>query len=167
MLRSYAAGPSIKQGKVAMDGFESQRKSLTPNTDFSRRAFVVTSLSAGFALAVQPVSAQTITTDVQNLVAGEVKIPVKGGEIPGYRAMPASGGPFATVLVIQEIFGVHEHIKDVCRRFAKLGYFAVAPALYSREGDVSGMSDIQEIISKVVSKVPDAQVASTAVRFSF
>jgi carboxymethylenebutenolidase len=136
-------------------------RSLVPPTDVSRRGFVVTSLASGFALAVQPVCAQTmITTDTNGLTAGEVKIPVAGGEIPGYRAMPASGGPFPTVLVIQEIFGVHEHIKDMCRRFAKLGYFAVAPALYSREGDVSGMKDIQEIISKVVSKVPDAQVAS-------
>ncbi len=143
-----------------MDTFESQTASLTPLTDFSRRGFVMTSLAAGFALAVQPVSAETITTDSNGLVAGEVKIPVKDGEIPAYRAMPASGGPFPTVLVIQEIFGVHEHIKDMCRRFAKLGYFAVAPALYARQGDVSGLSDIKEIIEKVVSKVPDAQVAS-------
>jgi len=136
-------------------------RSLVPPTDVSRRGFVVTSLASGFALAVEPVCAQTvITTDTNGLLANEVKIPVAGGQIPGYAAMPASGGPFPTVLVIQEIFGVHEHIKDMCRRFAKLGYFAVAPALYSREGDVSGMSDIQEIISKVVSKVPDAQVAS-------
>jgi len=136
-------------------------RSLVPPTDVSRRGFVVTSLASGFALAVQPVCAQTvISTDTNGLLAHEVKIPVPGGEIPAYAAMPATGGPFPTVLVIQEIFGVHEHIKDVCRRFAKLGYFAVAPALYSREGDVSGMSDIQEIISKVVAKVPDAQVAS-------
>lgn len=136
-------------------------RSLVPSTDVSRRGFVVTSLASGFALAVQPVCAQTmITTDTNGLTAGEVKIPVAGGEIPGYRAMPASGGPFPTVLVIQEIFGVHEHIKDMCRRFAKLGYFAVAPALYAREGDVAGMSDVQEILSKVVAKVPEAQVAS-------
>jgi carboxymethylenebutenolidase len=136
-------------------------RSLVPPTDVSRRGFVVTSLASGFALAVQPVCAQTmITTDTNGLTAGEVKIPVAGGDIPGYRAMPASGGPLPTVLVIQEIFGVHEHIKDMCRRFAKLGYFAVAPALYSREGDVSGMSDIAQIISTVVNRVPDAQVAS-------
>jgi len=136
-------------------------KSLVPPTDVSRRGFVVTSLASGFALAVQPVCAQTmITTDTNGLTANEVKIPVAGGEIPGYAAMPASGGPFPTVLVIQEIFGVHEHIKDLCRRLAKLGYFAVAPSLYSREGDVSNLKDIQEIISKVVSRVPDAQVAS-------
>jgi carboxymethylenebutenolidase len=143
-----------------MDGLESQVKSLTPITDFSRRGFMVTSLTAGFALAVQPVSAQTITTDANGLTVGEVKVPVKDGQIPAYHAHPATGGPFATVIVIQEIFGVHEHIKDLCRRLAKMGYFAAAPALYAREGDVSGMTDIQEIIKKVVSKVPDQQVAS-------
>jgi carboxymethylenebutenolidase len=126
----------------------------------SRRAFVVGSLAAGFALAVLPVSADTITTDSNGLIAGEVKIPVAGGEIPAYRAMPASGGPFPTVIVVHEIFGVHEHIKDICRRLAKLGYFAVAPLLYSREGDVASMSDVQQIISKVVAKVQDNQVAS-------
>jgi carboxymethylenebutenolidase len=142
-----------------MDDLDSQRQSLAPRTDFSRRGFVLTSLTAGFALAVQPVSAETITTDAQGLTAGEVTIPVKDGQIPGYRAMPASGGPFATVLVIQEIFGVHEHIKDICRRLAKLGYFAVAPALYARQGDVSKLDDIHAIL-QVVAKVPDAEVAS-------
>ncbi len=130
--------------------------SLMPNV--SRRHFVVTSLAAGFALAVQPVSAETITTDSKGLEAGEVKIPVKEGEVPAYRAMPDKGGPFPVVLVVQEIFGVHEHIKDVCRRFAKLGYLAIAPELFARQGDVSKLTDIREIISKVVSKVPDAQV---------
>jgi len=144
-----------------MDGLDSHLKSLLPTTEFSRRGFVMTSLTAGFALAVQPVMAQTvITTDANGLTAGEVTIKVADGSIPAYRAMPATGGPFPTVLVIQEIFGVHEHIKDLCRRFAKLGYLAVAPALYARQGDVSAMSDIQEIIGKVVSKVPDTQVAS-------
>jgi carboxymethylenebutenolidase len=89
-----------------------------------------------------------------------VKIPAQGGEMPAYRAMPATGGSFPVVLVVEEIFGVHEHIKDVCRRFAKLGYMAIAPELFARQGDVSKMTDIQEIISKVVSKVPDAQVMS-------
>jgi len=134
--------------------------SLKPSFEFSRRRFVLTSLATGFALAAQPVSAETITTDSDGLTAGEVMIPVSDGKIPAYSAMPATGGPFATVLVVQEIFGVHEHIKDICRRLAKLGYFAVAPALYAREGDVSGMSDIKGIVAKVVSKVPDIQVAS-------
>jgi carboxymethylenebutenolidase len=130
-----------------------------PSRQLSRRAFVVGSLASGFALAVLPVSAETITTDAKGLVAGEVKIPAPGGEIPAYRAMPAAGGPFATVLVVHEIFGVHEHIKDICRRLAKAGYFAVAPALYAREGDVTGMGDMKDVM-KVVSKVPDSQVAA-------
>ena len=127
----------------------------------TRREFVVTTLAAGFALAVQPVSAETITTDTDGLDAGEVKIPVKDGTIPAYSARPKGSGPFPLVLVVQEIFGVHEHIKDICRRFAKLGYFAVAPELYSRQGDVSGytMAQIAEIF-KVVAKVPDSQVMS-------
>jgi carboxymethylenebutenolidase len=134
--------------------------SLLPKIDFTRRDFVVTTLAAGFALAVQPVSAETITTAADGLTAGEVKIPVADGEMPAYRAMPDKGGPFPTVLVVQEIFGVHEHIKDICRRLAKLGYLAIAPELYARQGDVSGMENIQEIIANVVSKVPDAQVMS-------
>lgn len=125
----------------------------------SRRKFIVASLAAGFAFAVLPVSAETVTTDSSGLVAGEVKIPVAGGEIPGYRAMPATGGPFPVVLVVHEIFGVHEHIKDVRRRLAKLGYFALAPALYAREGNVARLSDIKEIM-KVVAKVPESQVAA-------
>ena len=128
--------------------------------DVSRRAFVVSTLATGFALSVQPTGAQTITTDTTGLEAGEVKIPVKDGEMPAYRAMPAEPGPFPVVLVVQEIFGVHEHIKDLCRRLAKVGYLAVAPELYARQGDVSKMTDIQEVISKVVSKVPDEQVMS-------
>jgi carboxymethylenebutenolidase len=129
------------------------------HTRFSRRQFVVVSLAAGFALSVLPVSAQTITTDSSGLVAGEVKIPVPGGEIPAYRAMPDHGGPFPTILVVHEVFGVHEHIKDICRRLAKAGYFAVAPYLYAREGDVVGKTDIKEVLA-TVHKVPEPQVAS-------
>src|SRR5437660_8491850 len=109
--------------------------SLLPKTDFTRRGFVVTTLASGFALSVRPVSAETITTDTKGLEAGEVKIPVKDGEMPAYRAMPAKDGKYPVVLVVEEIFGVHEHIKDICRRFAKLGYVAVAPELFSRQGD--------------------------------
>lgn len=132
--------------------------SLTPTSDWSRREFVVTSLAAGFALAVQPVSAETITTDIKGLEAGEVKVPTADGEMPAYRAMPKGEGPFPVILVVQEIFGVHEHIKDICRRLAKLGYLAIAPELYARQGDVSKMTNIQDIIAKVVAKVPDSQV---------
>lgn len=128
--------------------------------EITRRKFIATAtLATGFALAVQPVSAKVITTDSNGLVAGAVKIPVQDGEIPAYRAMPAKSGNFPIVLVIQEIFGVHEHIQDVCRRFAKLGYVAVAPELFVRQGDVSKLSSIEEIRS-IVAKVPDAQVLS-------
>ncbi len=143
-----------------MEGFDSQQESLTPPTHFSRRGFVVTGLAAGFALAVQPVSAETIITDSNGLIAGEVKIPVTDGEIPAYRAMPAAGGPFATIIVIHEIFGVHEHIRDLCRRLAKAGYFAAAPALYARQGDPSKLGDISDILKTIVAKVPDAEVAA-------
>jgi carboxymethylenebutenolidase len=134
--------------------------SFLPKTDFNRRDFVVTTLAVGFAMAVQPVSAETITTDTGGLTTGEVKISTPDGQMPAYRAMPAAGGPFPVILVVQEIFGVHEHIKDLCRRLAKVGYLAVAPELYARQGDVSNIADIREIISKVVSKVPDSQVNS-------
>jgi len=133
--------------------------SLLPRMDLTRRAMIVTSLATGFALAVQPVSAQTITTASDGLTAGEVKIPTADGAIPGYRAMPASGGPFPVVLVVQEIFGVHEHIKDICRRFAKVGYFAAAAELFARQGDVSKVSDIKDIMP-IVAEVPDSQVMS-------
>jgi carboxymethylenebutenolidase len=122
----------------------------------TRRQFAVTTLAAGFALSTQPVAADTITTDGKGLTAGEVKIPTKDGDIPAYRAAPEKGGPFPVVLVVQEIFGVHEHIKDVCRRLAKLGYLAIAPELYARQGDVSKLE--REEIMKVVAKVPDDQV---------
>ena len=136
--------------------------SLVPSAlNLDRRDFFVTSILAGaFALAVQPIAAQTqIKTDANGLVAGEVKIPVRDGEIPAYRAMPdVKNKKFPIVLVVHEIFGVHEWIQDVVRRFAKLGYMAIAPSLYTRQGDVTQMKDIQEIIGKVVSKTPDAQV---------
>jgi carboxymethylenebutenolidase len=129
-------------------------------THFTRRDFVMTTLATGFAAAVQPVMASTqVTTDAKGLAAGEVKIAVKDGEIPAYRAMPAGGKNLPTVLVVQEIFGVHEHIKDICRRLAKAGYLAIAPELYARQGDVSKLADIDQIIP-IVAKVPDAQVMS-------
>jgi carboxymethylenebutenolidase len=119
-----------------------------------RRTFVVTSLASGFALAVSPVSAQTITTDAGGLLAGEIKI----GAMPAYRAQPEAGAKFPLILVVSEIFGVHEHIKDVCRRLAKEGYMAIAPELFARQGDPSKMTDIQKIIDDVVMKTPDEQV---------
>ena len=137
---------------------QNEINALVPENNFSRRGFIVTSLGAGFAASVLPVAAQTITTPADGLVAGEVKVPTKDGDMVAYRAMPATGTGFPVVLVVQEIFGVHEHIKDVCRRFAKLGYFAISGELFARQGDVSKMTEIPKIVSEVVSKVPDAQV---------
>jgi len=133
---------------------------VTPKLDITRRGFVMTTLATGFALSVQPVQAQSvITTDNAGLIAGEVKIPVKDGTVPAYRAMPEGKTNLPLVLVVQEIFGVHEYIKDVCRRFAKLGYCAIAVELYARQGDVSTISDMAQI-RPIVNAVPDAQVMS-------
>ena len=127
--------------------------------NLTRRRFVMgTGLAVGFAIAAHPTSAQVITTNTQGLTAGAIRIPTADGEIPGYRAMPNTGSNFPMILVVQEIFGVHEHIQDVCRRFAKLGYLAIAPEMFFRQGDVSQIRDNAQIISTVVSKVPDAQV---------
>jgi carboxymethylenebutenolidase len=140
-----------------MDNYQDHIDSLTDSTRLTRRGFAFTSLAAGFAAAVRPVSAATITTDAEGLTAGEVKIPVADGSIPGYRAMPAKGIHHPVILVIHEIFGVHEHIKDLCRRLAKSGYYAIAPSLYARQGDVSTLSDIQQIMPIVMS-VPNDEV---------
>ena len=128
-------------------------KSLNP--DFSRRDFIGTALAAtGFAVAAGPVHAQAIVTDAEGLSAGPAKI----GTLPVYVARPAGGTNLPTVLVVQEIFGVHEHIRDVCRRLAQLGYLAVAPELYFRQGDPTAVADIPTLMKTIVAKVPDAQV---------
>ena len=133
--------------------------SLTPSRDFSRRDFVRTSVGSGFAAAVLPVVAQTvIKTDSAGLVAGEVTIPVGDFKLPAYRAAPAGVANAPVVLVVSEIFGVHEHIADVARRFAKAGYFAIAPEMFVRQGDAGSYGEIAKLIAEVISKVPDAQV---------
>lgn len=135
--------------------------SLLPPLTLNRRGFLTTSLASGFTLAAGPVMASTvITTDSVGLKAGEVKVPVADGTLPAYSAAPAGATDAPTILVIQEIFGVHEHIKDVCRRFAKLGYMAIAPELYARQGDPSGYTDNAKLFADIVNKVPDAQVMS-------
>src|SRR5260370_26561903 len=143
-----------------MDRLDNELQGLLPRMQWSRRWFVMTSLITGFALSMQPVSAETITTDTKGWHAGEVKVPVGDGSIAAYRAMPAQGGPFPTVLVVQEVLGVHEHIKDICRRLGKAGYYAIAPELYARQGNPAEISDIQELIQKIVVKVPTDQVMS-------
>ena len=117
-------------------------------------------LPQGFARIVQPIASTAISTDSTGLIAGEVKIQTMTGPVPAYRALPEKGGKLPLVLVVQEIFGVHEHIKDVCRRLAKLGYFAITVELYFRQGDVTKFTDNQEIFAKVVNHVPDSQVMS-------
>ena len=124
-----------------------------------RRTFLKTALGTGFAAAVLPVCAQTvIKTDTQGLLAGEVSVVVNGQKIPAYRAQPEGKTNLPVILVISEIFGVHEHIADVARRFAKLGYLAIAPDLFVRQGNPAAYPTIAEISKEIISKVPDEQV---------
>jgi len=135
--------------------------SLLPPLVLSRRGFLTTSVMSGFAVAAGPVMAQTaIKTDDKGLVAGQVQILVAGGSVPAYRAAPAGKTNLPTILVIQEIFGVHEYMQDVCRRLAKLGYLAIASDLYSRQGDPAQYKEMAKLYSEIVNKVPDAQVMS-------
>ncbi len=133
--------------------------SLPPGTDLrlGRRQLLLGSAAAGFALAVRPVAASTVTTSTQGLTAGWVSVPGADGAIKAYRARPAKGSAFPVVLVVQEIFGVHTYIQDVCRRLAGLGYLAIAPSLFDRQGDVTRLPDIPSILP-LVATVPDAQV---------
>ena len=133
-------------------------ESLLPSQSFDRRAFVKTALGSAFAAAALPVMAQAIKTDFTGLTAGEVTIPSGGFNMPAYCAQPEGKTNLPVVLVVSEIFGVHEHIADICRRFAKLGYLAIAPELFARQGDPSSFGTIQELQAKLISKVPDEQV---------
>jgi carboxymethylenebutenolidase len=125
----------------------------------ARRGFMMTSLVSGFTLATTVVEAQAIHTDTDGLDAGEIQIPVKDGNLPGYYARPAKGTSFPVVLVNEEVFGVNEYIRDVCRRLAKLGYLAVAPEVYARIGDLSKATDSAQI-GAITSKLPDAELMS-------
>ena len=138
---------------------EAEVESLVPGRGFDRRGFMKTALGSAFAAAVLPVSAQAIKTDFNGLTAGEVTVPVGDFKMPAYRAQPEGKTKLPVVIVVSEIFGVHEYIADVCRRFAKLGYLAIAPELFVRQGDPRAYGTIQETVANVVSKVPDAQVA--------
>jgi carboxymethylenebutenolidase len=128
----------------------------------ARRGLMMTGLISGFTLATERVEAQAITTDTRGLVAGDTRIPTSDGELPAYYARPANGTQFPIVLVIEEIFGVHEYIADVCRRLAKAGYLAVATEYYARLGDLSKMTDGKEIMTKVILKAPDARFVADA-----
>jgi carboxymethylenebutenolidase len=143
------------QDLLGLDGLARAPLADLARASLVRRGFVMTSLMAGFTLAVPVAEAQVVHTDSAGLNVAEVRIPVPGGTLPGYAAAPAAPGRYPVVLVIEEIFGVHEHIKDLCRRLAKAGYLAVAPELYARLGDLSIMTDVPTIIREVISKAPD------------
>ena len=132
--------------------------SLLPSRDLSRRGFVKTAVGSGFAAAVLPVTAQTVKTDSDGLTVGEVTIPVGDFKMPAYSARPAGKTGLPVILVVSEIFGVHEHIADIARRFAKLGYLAIAPELFVRQGDAQSYGEIAKLVSEVIAKTPDAQV---------
>ena len=136
---------------------EQELDSLAPSRDFSRRAFVATAVGSGFAAATLPISAQTIATDSNGLDAGPVSIPAGNFQLPAYRAKPQGKSGLPVVLVVSEIFGVHEHIADVARRLAKQGYLAIAPELFVRQGDAKAYTDIPKLMTEVVSKKPDAE----------
>jgi carboxymethylenebutenolidase len=131
----------------------------TPTHDPGRREFVRAGLGSGFAAAVLPVTAQTeVKTGADGLTAGEVTIMVGDFKLPAYRAMPAGKTKLPVVLVVSEIFGVHEYIADVARRFARQGYLAIAPELFVRQGDPGSYGEIGKLVAEVVNLTPDAQV---------
>jgi carboxymethylenebutenolidase len=142
---------------------ENEFKALLPGQSTeagaTRRTALKTALGVGYAASVMPIMAQTaIKTPTDGLTAGEVSIDVKGFKMPAYRAMPAGKSNLPVVLVLSEIFGVHEHIADVANRFARAGYLAIAPELFVRQGDAQSYGELAKLMSEVISKVPDAQV---------
>jgi carboxymethylenebutenolidase len=140
------------------EDFDSLVAKTSLSDDVDRRTFLKTTLGTGFAAAVLPVSAQTITTDTAGLTAGALEVKANGLSVPIYRAQPEGKTNLPVVLVISEIFGVHEHIADIARRFAKLGYLAIAPDLFIRQGNPAAFASIPELFANVISKVPDDQV---------
>jgi carboxymethylenebutenolidase len=132
-------------------------RSLDSST--TRRTALKAALGVGYAAAALPIMAQTaIRTSAEGLTVGEVMVDVNGFKMPVYRAAPAGKTGLPVILVLSEFFGVHEHIADVARRFAHLGYMALAPELFIRQGDAQSYGEIAKLIAEVVSKVPDAQV---------
>ncbi|KOC88667.1 dienelactone hydrolase family protein [Winslowiella iniecta] len=115
--------------------------------------------NSGFAPAVSPAASTTIITDSTDIVSGETSIPTQGENMPAFHARPKNvTAALPVIMVVQEIFGVHEHIRDICRRLATEGYLAIAPELYFRQGDPAEYDDIPTLFNELVSKVPDAQV---------
>jgi len=146
-----------------MDDLVQDGNSLLEKTALSdgvdRRDFLKVALGSGFALAAMPVVAQNvIKTDTVGLTAGTIHLKVDGQDVPVYRAQPEGKTNLPVVLVISEIFGVHEHIADVARRFAKRGYLALAPDLFVRQGDPSKEPNMADLMKNIIAKTPDAQV---------
>jgi carboxymethylenebutenolidase len=146
-----------------MDDLKRDAESLLAKTSLSdgvdRRDFLKVALGTGFAAAAMPVVAQNVIhTDTAGLTAGTITITVNGQAVPVYRAQPEGKSNLPVVLVVSEIFGVHEHIADVARRFAKLGYLALAPDLFVRQGDPQKVASIADLQRDIISKTPDAQV---------
>ena len=140
------------------DEFNALLPGQTTEQGASRRTALKVALGVGYAAATLPIMAQTaIKTSAEGLQAGEMSFEVNGFKVPAYFAAPAGGANLPVVLVVSEIFGVHEYIADTCRRFAKAGYLAVAPELFARQGDPQSYGEISKLMSEVVAKVPDAQ----------
>lgn len=139
--------------------FDSLRPGRASERGASRRIALKVALGVGYAACTVSVVAQTaIKTSTEGLKTGNVSFEVAGFSVPAYFAAPEGKTNVPVVLVVQEIFGVHEYIADVCRRFAKAGYLAIAPALYARQGDAGSYTDTAKLMAELVSKVPDAQV---------
>jgi carboxymethylenebutenolidase len=117
--------------------------SLLPDVQVDRRGFVAACIAAGFAVTAEPILAQAIKTPMDGLEGGDIKI----GEIPAYYAVPKGGGKRPVVLVVAEVFGLHEHIKDVVRRVAKEGYFGIANEPYFRQGELWKLDDLKQVIA--------------------
>lgn len=148
-------------------GIEQQMQQLVQDTQAlldgaglpTRRSALKAALGVGYVAAAGPLMAQTaVKTSAEGLVSGEVTIDVNGFRMPAYRSAPAGKTGLPVVLVVSEIFGVHEYIADVTRRLARQGYLAIAPELFVRQGDPSDFGEVARIQSEIIAKVADAQV---------
>ena len=150
----------MKYEDIAQDmkGLLGAHADAPPSRRAALRAALGAGLGVGYASVAGPVMAQTaIKTSAEGLTAGEVSIDVHGFKLPAYRAAPAGKKNLPVVLVISEIFGVHEYIADTCRRLARAGYMAIAPDLFVRQGDPMAYGEMAKLMSEVIAKVPDAQ----------
>ncbi len=139
--------------------FDSLLPGRSTEAGATRRTALKAALGVGYAASTLPIMAQTaIKTPADGLTAGEVMIDVNGFKMPAYRAAPAGKTGLPVVIVLSEIFGVHEYVADTCRRFAKAGYMAVAPELFIRQGDAQSYGEMAKLMAEVISKVPDEQV---------